>query len=215
MNGLDDITELHAEYDGLSGNLTAQTGEPAPLAEDDNPPELKPVNLPEEVKIPEETGNYDTAEKLRWLVLILFLAVPFVAAVVFLILGQKIVFLICAGCFVVILPVFFIIHLTRERNDIIGKGIVGKPDTRQIEAQIVSCVYVTRKFHDYKTNGVLLKREVVDVTYKTVITDGRNNYIAKTKIFYYPREEVEAYVRGKRAYIDSANPKNQREVKND
>lgn len=212
----DNKTELTPEYGGLSEELTAKTGEPTPLAGDKNPPLFKPVNLPEEVKIPEEANNYDTAEKLRWLFLILFLAAPFVAAVVLLLLGYRLAGMICVGVFVAILPAFFIISLTRERNAIIGKGIKDKPDARRIEAQVVSCVCVTRTYKDYRDSyRRLVKREVVDATYKTVISDGRNNYVAKTKIFYYPREEVEAYVRGKRAYIDPTIPKNKREVNND
>lgn len=224
MNGIDEekkgkseeFSGLTPEYSGLSNEYTAEVGEPSPLVDDGKPSVHKTFFQTDEVIVPEEANNYGTAEKLRWLVLTIFLVAPFVAGAVLLILGNKIPALICFGCFVVILPIFFIIYLTKEKGAVIGRGILEQPDTKQISAQVVSCVCVARtyQYHNLK-NRALRLRKLVDATYKTVITDGRKNYVAKTKIYYSPRESVNAYVFQNRAYIDPNDVQNQRNSETD
>ena len=210
-NGL--TPDLTPEYSGLSCEYTAETGEPAPLLDDSKPPVHKTFAMSEEIKVPEEAEKFDTAEKLRWFILIIFFAAPFVAGAVLLILGYRVPALICFGCFVVILPVFFIIYLAIEKGAIAGKGVLNKPDTREITAQVVSCVCVSRTYKYHHNRGVGPKtRILVGATYKTVVTDGRKNYVAKTKIYYSPHESVNAYVRNNRAYIDPNDAQNQRET---
>ena len=205
------LNGLTPEYSGLSGEFTAETGEPAPLADDGKPPVHKTFFTTDEVKIPEEAQEYNTAEKLRWLVLISVLIAPFIAGAVLLLIGYKLAAIICFGVFVLVLPIFFIIHLAREKGAVIGKGILNKPDMRHITAEVVSCVCVSRTYLEHRVKSAPRMRKTVDATYKTVVTDGENNYTAKTKIYYSPRESVNAYVRGSRAYIDPDDELNQRE----
>ena len=203
--------ELTPDYSGLSCEYTAEIGEPAPLLDDSKPPVHKTFATAEEIEVPQEAEKFDTAEKLRWFILIIFLAAPFVAGAVLLILGYRVPALICFGCFVVILPIFFIIYIAIERGAIAGKGVLNKPDTRKVTAQVVSCICVSRTYRHHNGRGVAPKiRILVGATYKTVVTDGRKNYTAKTKIYYSPRESVNAYVRNNRAYIDPNDAQNQR-----
>lgn len=201
---------LTPEYSGLTQEFTAETGEPAPLADDGVQPDKNTFFTADEVVIPESAQSCDGAEKLRWLVLIALLIAPFIAGAVLLVTGCKLAAIICFGVFALILPVFFIIHISRERGAVAGKGILDMPDTRQITAEVVSCVCVSRTYayHHLKNRGPRMKK-IIDATYKTVITDGNDNYTAKTKIYYEPGESVNAYVCGNRAYIDPGDEKNQ------
>lgn len=169
-------------------------------------------------KIPATARDYSPAENLLKIFLILIAASLIIAGITLICMnGYSEKNLVTPGCCcfaggLVTVWTFFLCIFIVQRRALNGKAIIGRKGTRHIEATVIRCVEETTFSSAVRTaEGV---KQTAYAVYMVVLFAEGRYFTTRCKTFYYPREEVTAYVNGKRAYIDENEPCNKREIIN-
>ncbi len=169
-------------------------------------------------EIPESARDYSPVENLIKVLLILVALSLIIAGITLLCMssysGKNLA--IPGGCCfaggLVTVWAFFLGIFAVQRRALNGKGVLGRKNTRHIEVTVIRCVEETTYSSSVRTaDGV---KQNAYAVYKTVLFAEGRYFKTRCKTFYYPRENVTAYVNGRRAYIDENEPCNKREIIN-
>lgn len=166
----------------------------------------------EKVTVPEE-ANVQPKGNWKILLCILACAAILIAAAVLAFLEMYVLAGICAGVFALAVAVFLVALFSAEKRLLSGKNVLNKPDTREIRATVTEAVCTSRAYKEHRDSyGRFYARELIKAVYAITLKENgasdTKTYVAKSERYYAKGEEVAAYVRGKYAFIDEADPFN-------